>query len=52
MQSYGRIGGVEKVFFNHKAHKEGTKNTKVKIYISVLYVIGEIPNTRDCELCG
>jgi hypothetical protein len=34
------VGAVEKVFFNHKVHKEGTKYTKVKIYISAL-----------CDLC-
>ena len=28
------------IIFNHKEHKVGTKNTKVKIYISVL-----------CDLC-
>jgi hypothetical protein len=32
--------GAEKAFFNHKEHKEGTKYTKVKIYISAL-----------CDLC-
>jgi hypothetical protein len=25
-------GGVEKVLFNHKAHKVGTKGTKIKLY--------------------
>ena len=33
-------GGVEKVLFNHKAHKEGTKGTKLK------------PCNSDlCDLC-
>jgi hypothetical protein len=34
------IGAVEKVIFNHKVHKVGTKSTKVKSYFSVL-----------CDLC-
>jgi hypothetical protein len=33
-------GAVEIVFFNHKEHKEGTKYTKLKSYISEL-----------CDLC-
>jgi hypothetical protein len=28
-----KFGAVEKVLFNHKAHKVGTKYTKVKFYI-------------------
>jgi len=27
------VGAIEKVFFNHKVLKEGTKYTKVNIYI-------------------
>jgi hypothetical protein len=34
------LGAVEKVFFNHKVHKEGTKYTKVETYNSTL-----------CDLC-
>jgi hypothetical protein len=34
------LGGVEKVLFNHKVHKEGTKGTKLKSCNSVL-----------CDLC-
>jgi hypothetical protein len=37
------VWGVEKVPFNHKAHKEGSKYTKVKTYISSLCVLGEKP---------
>jgi hypothetical protein len=35
-----KVGAVEKVFFNRKVRKEGTKYTKVKAYISAL-----------CDLC-
>jgi hypothetical protein len=28
-----KVGAVEKVLFNHKVHKVGTKYTKVKPYI-------------------
>jgi hypothetical protein len=32
---------VEKVFLNHKVLKEGTKDTKVKTYISALCDLSE-----------
>jgi hypothetical protein len=42
------VWAVEKVPFNHKAHKEGSKFTKVRSYISALCVLCEIL----CDLCG
>jgi hypothetical protein len=43
-----KAGAVEKVRFNHKAHKVNSKYTKVKLDISALCVLGE----TLCDLCG